>query len=183
MVRNRWLVGPALCLAVVLLVGCAGDRAWQNSAAGVAKEALIREKLCRYAVRQFAGWKGVVIFIDYGDRERPAGPPRAVLESLAGLGFPVKPVSQAKMVKPGLWMDAATGDDGWVVSAKVTRWLGRGAAEVEVGAFHASEAAWWETGTVRLLPYSGGWSSVGEPIGNDPGGGEWVFEARVQSIS
>lgn len=70
-----------------------------------------------------------VYFVAFGD---DTDPPPEFLHRLDDLGVPVKPVSDADV---GMWeiRDRATGRIGWLVHARIIRWIGRDRARVECG--------------------------------------------------
>jgi hypothetical protein len=83
-----------------------------------------------------------VYFVAFG---KDTDPPPEFLRRLDDLGVPVKPVSEADI---GMWeiRDRATGQIGWLVHARIIRWISRDRAKVECGT-SLGGSGWYSHGT------------------------------------
>ena len=119
------------------------------------KDSAIREMLLRHAMSR-RKWNHLW-FVDYADESTKyflestvlVDPPPAVLERLSGSGAAVFGVSQARRKDHGI--TDTSGKHGYVVHARITRWLDPETAEVEYGDYRDSEAAGGGEGVVRRI--------------------------------
>jgi hypothetical protein len=121
------------------------------------KDLALREMLFRYAMR---GPKGEQVwFIDYGKGEDP---PPNFLRRFTDLPDPVRNVSEAEKGSLGV-RDPETGKIGYIVHARIIRWIDENTAEVECSAWHNGLAAHCLKGIARFkdgkwtLQIKGGW--------------------------
>lgn len=117
-----------LLLACFFLTGCARSLVIVKE---TEKDLALREMLFRHAMNAPKGQQ--VWFIDYGNGKDP--PPK-FLKRFTDLQDPVKSVSEAEKTRFGGIRDPETGKKGYIVRARIIRWIDENTAEVEYEARH-----------------------------------------------
>ena len=122
-----------LLLTCFFLTGCARSLVIVEE---TEKDLSLREMLFRHAMRAPKGEQ--VWFIDYGHGKDP---PPNFLKRFTDLPDPVKNVSEVEKDKSGSVRDPETGKRGYIVQARIVRWIDKDTAEVEYEARHRNLAA------------------------------------------
>ncbi|MBW8016769.1 MAG: hypothetical protein FVQ82_11325 [Planctomycetes bacterium] len=104
----------------------------------------VREAVFKYAISSRTGVE--VWYIDY---DKGNDPPSEFLDRFSDLHVKVGKASEAVKDKNGSVFKTKTGKQGYIVSAKIIKWIDRKTAKVEYNDYHGMEAASGGKGTAR----------------------------------